>query len=155
MSGAKSPVGIAWRVALVGICLVPYVASYTMPALHFHLLKGEERIMKGSELAMMGPLALLHFNVAWLANLLFLQGLALMLGGLWRSAAVFAALAALFGLHTLQFYTQTIDASLNMGRDSPMLLTQLEPGFYLWMGSFGLVLIVSLACWLRDRKLRT
>ena len=145
---------MAWRLALVGICLIPYLASYPAPALHFHLLRGEERIMKGYELAMLGGLALFQLNVAWLANLLYLPSLALMLGRLWRAAAVMAAFAALFGLHTLQFFRRTIDADPNQGRVSPMLLTRLEPGFYLWMASFGLVVIVSLSCLWRERKLR-
>ena len=152
---ARSPVGLLWRFVLVGICLTPYVVSYTVPALHFHLLRGEDRIMKGYELAMLGPMALLELNVAWLANLLYMPSIVFMLGRLWRGAAVTAVFAALFGLHTLQLYTHTIDAGINMGRESPMLLTRLEPGFYLWMASFGLVVIVSSSCWLWEPKLGT
>lgn len=150
---AKSPVGLLWRFVLVGTCLIPYGVAYAVPALRFHLLSGEDKIMRGYELAMLGALALLEFNVAWFANLLYLPSLALMLARLWRPAAVLAALAAVFGLHTLQLYGRTIDVSLNMGHGNPMLLARLEPGFYFWMASFGLVVVVSLACWLRDPKL--
>jgi len=146
---------MARRFALVGICLIPYLASYLAPALHFRLLSGGEKIMKGYEVAMLGALALLHLNVAWLANLLYLGSLVLVLGRLWRAAAVMATLAALFGLHTLQLFSSTIDVDPNMGRASPMLLSRFEPGFYLWMASFGLVLIVSLSCLRSERTLGT
>lgn len=152
VSVARSPVGVAGRIALVAICLAPYLASYPVPALHFHVLRGDEKIMRGYEVAMLGWVTLLQPNLAWLANLLFVPSLAFMLARLWRAAAVMAALAALCGLHTLQLFTQTISSDSNMGRESPMLLSRLEPGFYLWMASFGLVVVASLSCWLREPK---
>ena len=147
-SPATRAVPFLARLRVAGLSFFIYLVSFIVPALEFKVTGGEEWLMRGYEAAMLGPVALLEGNYAWLANVLYVPSLVFVLVRFWRTAMACALVGAGLGLHTLAL----------VGRDMPadaagmrrMMLVHFLAGFYFWLAS--MVAAAAGALWCRVRS---
>jgi hypothetical protein len=140
--------GMAARLGVVGASLLVHFASWMAPALQFDVTSGGPWIPRGWEVAFLGVQALLVGNVGWLANVLYAPSLIAALLAWWRTAAMCAAVAVLVGFHSLALIGQEVPA--DEGNVNQMVLVHLRAGFYLWMSSMVVMVILSLWCRRRE-----
>jgi hypothetical protein len=133
------------RLAIVGISLILYAAACLVPALHFDKTTGEQQIMKGWEVALLGWQAVLIGNFGWGANPILILAWVLLLLGSGRIATVCGGLAVVFALMSLMLLGKTIPA--DEGGVTHMVLSRLYIGFYLWVASMAVFVAASITRW--------
>jgi hypothetical protein len=126
------------RLALASLSVILFLVSLALPALRFVVSTGEDRVMLGWELVLLGWVACVHNNnLGWLANLVYLPSVVVMVAGLRRLSVGLALVAMLFGLHSLALLGVTFDA--DEAGVKHMALSHVDAGFYLWMAAMAVV----------------
>jgi hypothetical protein len=136
---------------LLGISLLLYITALILPALAFEIVEHRAMdtssiyIMKGAEVTAWGILGLLFLQVpaiGWLANPLYWFSCLSFVQKKYKFSIASAFIAIIVG------FTGTISAywlALPNGSNpySQLLLTQLLPGFWLWLAAPAFLMIIA------------
>jgi hypothetical protein len=122
-----------------------YFISWFLPALVFKGTKGthELKVMEGWECCYMGILSIVIGQFEGLSNLCFIGSGILLLERMWKAACIASGLAILLAIQTFALFVTPI--SFDEAHVTQSVLSKLDVGFYLWIASFIIIFIVSLA----------
>jgi hypothetical protein len=133
-----------WLAPLASIAM--FIGACPLPALTFRGTAGGVDMLTWSGLdclgyTLLGPLA---FQFEGLANLLLFAAIVALALRHPKAALILSLIALAPALETFTLFKTEV--YLDEGGVKKAILTRLEPGFYLWMGSLLMIILASAIC---------
>lgn len=132
-----------------GISGLLFATACSLPALHFIKDGKEPLAYPGSALLLLGALATLVGNFAWIANAFYASSLTALIARRWGLATIMATIALAFASLTFQLFGQEIP--FDQAGDNKVKLESLGPGFYFWVASMIAAAVIGIWARLSNR----
>ena len=128
---------LAWGAA---ISMVAYLICLTLPALDVRGVAGQVQTSSGASLALSGVAAVFSGNFAWLANCVLIVAWLLAFVDKSVHCLYFSLLAFFLSLHTFRFNFNAVPDKSSCC----LLIENFQAGFYFWLASILIMLVMAL-----------
>lgn len=146
MKSFSNPDQSRWFIPVASLFF--YVVACALPCLEFE--KDGREIWYGYSILLMGWMAILVGQIAWLANPLWLAAMFFFVFRKWRWSIGFSLFGLLLSFTTFMLFGRQIPA--NEGGVGKLDLQQLRIGFYVWLLSLSILFFGAI---FMDRRERT